>query len=148
MTNTTTDLIFSLDDILNDPENKRAWGWELEGAWGIVGMPRTPDGEKAREGEYATENTADFSAAVTVSYDEDSDDLTLAVTHLDESVEDESDEERWLCLGGSLALWTGSDALPEKGDELFFFGTAEHLAVKSFVHQGTVFYVALSGYED
>lgn len=148
MTNTTTELIFPLDDILNDQENKRTWGWELDGAWGIVGLPRTADGEKARDGEYATENTADFSSAVSVSFDEDAGDLSLTVTHLDEAVEDESDEERWRCLGGSLALWTGSDALPERGAELFFFGTAEHLAVKSFVYQGTVFYAALSGYED
>lgn len=130
------------------PENKRAWGWELDGAWGVVGLPRTAAGEKTREGEYATQLTADFSSALTSTFDADTGELYLTLTHLDENVEDEAEEERWLSLGGSLALWTGSDALPEKGDELFFFGRAEHLAVKSFVYQGTVFYVALSGYED
>lgn len=148
MTNTTTILTFSPSRILSDPENRRAWGWEVENAWGIVGLPRNAGGEKPEGGEYETPFTQDFSSTVSAVFDEASDELSLSVMHLDESIEDESDNERWLCLGGSLALWTGSDALPEKGDELFFFGRAEHLAVKSFVYQGTVFYVALSGYED
>jgi hypothetical protein len=148
MTNTTTPLTFSLDAIISHPENKTAWGWELENAWGIVGLPRTTDGEKPADGEYVTPWTIDFSSTVTIEFDEERGEVTLSVTHLDESVEDESDDERWRCLGGSLALYTGSNALPEKGDELFFFGKAEWLAVKSFVHQGTVFYAALSGYED
>lgn len=147
MTNTRTELSFDIDSILSDPENQRPWGWEVEDAFAIVGMPRTDDGSKAREGEYATPFTADFSSAVSAKFDEDTGILTFAVTHLDEDIEDETDDERWRCLGGSLALWTGSDALPESGD-VFFFGRAEHLAVKSFVHQGTVFYAALSGNED
>lgn len=112
MTNKTTPFTFSLDDILADEGAKRAWGWELEDAWGIIGMPRTADGQKAREGEYAAQYTADFSSAVTATFDEETCSVTLYVTHLDECVEDDSDEERWLYLGGSLALWTGSDALP------------------------------------
>ncbi len=130
-----------------DDENRHDWGWEVEDAFAIVGLPRLMDGSKLAEGQYTTIHTRDFSDAVSLSFDEDRGRLVFTVTHLDDEVEDESDDERWHYLSGSLAVYTGSNAVPES-DELFFFGKAEHIAVKSFVYQGTVFYAALAGHED